>query len=78
MKKTPQFTIFGHFDSTQLEIVISNQPKSDHNEGHLVKHKRKDHKPKDLTIDLDALVEKKIATPRIMENVGFLAGAKES
>ena len=58
MKKKPQFTIFGHFDSTQLEIMISNQPKSDHNEGHLVKHKRKDHKPKDLTIDLDAEAEK--------------------
>ena len=38
--------------------MISNQPKSDHNEGHLVKHKRKDHKPKDPTIDLDAEAEK--------------------
>ena len=38
--------------------MSSNQPKSDHNEGHLVKHKRKDHKPKDLTIDLDAEAEK--------------------
>ena len=38
--------------------MSSNQPKSDHNEGHLVKHKRKDYKQKDPTIDPDAEAEK--------------------
>ena len=48
--------------------MSSNQPKSDHKcdicgnkyryEGHLVKHKRIDHKPKDPTIDPDAEAEK--------------------
>ena len=48
--------------------MSSNQPKSDHEcdicgnkyryEGHLVKHKRIDHKPKDPTIDPDAAAKK--------------------